>query len=165
MQIIHLISDIWNRYAVLISTLLKFSSNFFQPVSFTSWVSVKHSIWYGLWCSIWVFSISVYKIYNSIHHLLVWAIFLDLEMTQGRSCNDTSFWKCLKFQKISIIYCFSKQSKFLSVRHTLRPLYLKLIFENSRNSTFLMKNYSKSIIEYLASPKSRTDCKKTYSWL
>ena len=38
----------------------------------------------------------------------------------------------------------SSTSSLLLVRYTLWPLQLKVIFENRRNSIFLMKNYSKS---------------------
>ena len=42
---------------------------------------------------------------------------------------------------------------------------IQVIFENCRNSIFLMKNYSKSDIGVCTlSEKSRTDCRKFLSW-
>ena len=92
-----------------------------------------------------VFSVGIYQICKPIHHLPVWEIFLDLQMTQDRWCKwYILYWTCLEFWAISIFYCFGKQRKFLTVRYTLWPLRLKKFFGNCRKSIFLMKNYSKS---------------------
>ena len=109
-----------------------------------------------------VFSMSIYQICKSIHRLPVWVIFPDLEMAQGRWCKWYILsWTCLKFWEMFIFSCFGKQCMFLTVRYTLWPLHLKVIFGNCRNFIFLMKNYSKSDISlFILSNKEQNQLQK-----
>ena len=106
MQIIHLISDIYIYIYIYIynvridgclvvaylersiSTLNRFFRLFFLVCKFYNLGLSIIAYLRHRQCFIWeFFSISIYKIWKYIHHLLVWTIFPDLEMAQGRWCK------------------------------------------------------------------------------
>ena len=95
-----------------------------------------------------VFSITIYKICNSSHNLLVCVIFPDLEMRRDRWCkwyilsqNVCNFGWYLYFSVLVSSASFLLLGFF---RYTLWPLYLKQIFGNCESSSFLIKIFPNS---------------------
>ena len=115
-----------------------------------------------------VFSISFYKVCKSSHHLLVWAIFPDLEMTYVRSVNYASYlgpvWNFRQSFYLSVLLSNASFLELGFVRCILLQLYSKLIFGGWESSSFLMKRYSKYsyIYVFILSRKEQNWLQKSF---
>ena len=102
-------------------------------------------------CFIWkVLLLAFTKSARQISIYLI-AISPDLEMTQDRSAvNGTSYlghvWNFVQYSYFSVLVSSASCLLRGFVRYTLWVLHSKLIFGNGGNSSFRMKNYSKSYI-------------------
>ena len=97
-----------------------------------------------------VFSTSIYKIWKSNLPLLVRGIFPNLDQTQGRSVNGTTYlghvWNFAHYFYFNILACSASCPLLRFVVYTLWQLHSILIFRTCEKSSFLIKTYSKSYI-------------------